>query len=181
MGRSEVTVGLSELLERHLRAKTCVWGREVSIEPLGRCRPDYLSVSAPWGKLATVSDIERASVGVYEVKSCMADLRSGHGLNAVGDLNYIVGPYELMMEVTERHCAGDESMPGGEWGWAYPLHRDYGKSKSVLDMPRYEGQTDDCWRLFWVEPGRASLSRPQPVFVYLWALLHAPRGKGSGC
>lgn len=180
MSRSEITAGLSELLERHLSGKTCVWGREVSIETLGRCRPDYLSVSAYFGKLAGLSDIERAEVAAYEVKSCMADLKSAHGLNAVGDLNYIVGPYELMMEVVERHCAGDESMPGGEWGWAYPLHKDSRSLKTLRDMPRYEGQTEG-WRLHWVTPGRLAAQRPQPIFVYLWALLHSCHGQGSSC
>lgn len=180
MGRSEITAGLSELLERHLSGLTCVWGSEVSIETLGRCRPDYLSVSASFGKFAALSGIERAEVTAYEVKSCMADLKSGNGLNAVGDRNYIVAPYELMMMVTERHCNGDESMPGGEWGWAYPLHRDHHRLDALGDMPRYEGQTEG-WSLRWVTPDRLAAQRPQPIFVYLWALLHAPRGKGSGC
>lgn len=60
MGRREITAGLSTLLERQLEQTTCVWGREVSIEALERCRPDYLSVSANFGKFAAVSSIERA-------------------------------------------------------------------------------------------------------------------------
>lgn len=180
MGRREITAGLSGLLERHLESKTCVWAPEVSIETIGRCRPDYLSVSAYFGKFAGVSGIERAEVTAYEVKSCMADLKSGNGLNAVGDYNYIVGPYELMMDVTRRRCDGDESMPGGEWGWAYPLHRDYRKLRTLRDMPRYEGQTDG-WGLYWVRPNQPDARRPQPIFVYLWALLHACHRQGSGC
>lgn len=61
MGRREITAGLSTLLERQLEQTTCVWGREVSIEALERCRPDYLSVSANFGKSASsYRCIERA-------------------------------------------------------------------------------------------------------------------------
>lgn len=172
MGRNEVTAGLSELLERHLNGKPFVWGAEVSIEPLGACRPDYLSVYAPYGAFATLSGIERAEVSVYEVKSCMADLKSGHGMNLIGDYNFIVAPYELMMEAVERHCDGDESMPTGSWGWAYPLHKDYKTLKTLRDMPRFEGGTEG-WRLKFVQPNQIGPSRPMPIFVYLWALLHA--------
>lgn len=181
MGRREITAGLSELVERHLEEKTCVWAAEVSIESLGRCRPDYLSVSASWGALATLASIERAAVTVYEVKSCMADFKSGHGLNAVGDSNYIVCPYELMMEIHRRHHYAGEDEPDGRWGWAYPIHRDYGKSRSVTEMPRYEGQTDECWKLRFIEPNQIEVARPMPIFVYLWALLNTRQQRRLAC
>lgn len=43
----------------------------------------------------TVSGIEKGDFYCYEIKSCEADFLSGHGLNFVGDYNYIVCPNEL--------------------------------------------------------------------------------------
>lgn len=43
----------------------------------------------------TVSGIEKGNFFCYEIKSCEEDFNSGHGLNFVGDYNYIVCPNEL--------------------------------------------------------------------------------------
>lgn len=37
-----------------------------------------------------VSDIEKGEFICYEIKSCIEDVYSGHGLNFVGEKNYIV-------------------------------------------------------------------------------------------
>ena len=142
MERPEITAGLSELLEQHLERQTCVWAKEVEVAPLGRCRPDYMSVSASWGKFAAVSSIERAEVTVYEIKSCMADYASGCGLNAIGDHNYLVLPYELMAEIDEA-----EGACHSDWGKAYPFPGSHGRVPDISRLPAYEGQTDGDLRL----------------------------------
>ena len=42
------------------------------------------------------SGLEQSEFLAYEVKSCKADFESGHGLNFIGDLNYVVVPPELV-------------------------------------------------------------------------------------
>ncbi len=148
MERPEITAGLSELLEQHLERQTGVWAKEVEVAPLGRCRPDYMSVSASWGKFAAVSSIERAEVTVYRVKSCMADYASGSCLNAIGDYNYLLLPYELMMEIDKA----------SGWGMAYPFPASHGRVPDPYRLPAYEGQTDG-WNLYWIRPG-CPKSRP---------------------
>lgn len=171
MGRSEITAGLSTLLEQHLDKQTCVYGSEVSIEPLGRCRPDYLAVSANYGKLATVASIERSEVIVYEIKSCLADFKSGHGVNEVGDNNWLVMPFEVIQSINQYDLSG--------WGIAYPYPVSHGRVPDIENLPTYEGQVEG-WKLYWgcKAPSRFS-QRPMPIMVYLWALLHSVNS-GSG-
>lgn len=174
MGRREITAGLSALLERQLEQTTCVWGREVSIEALERCRPDYLSVSANFGKFAAVSSIERAEVTVYEIKSCLADFKSGHGVNEIGDNNWLVMPYETLMKIIESE--GEYSI--GRWSVAYPFPEEHGRVPDIANLPTYEGQVDG-WKLYWGVKDLSRKTRPMPIMVYLWALLHSVNS-GSG-
>lgn len=174
MGRREITAGLSTLLERQLEQTTCVWGREVSIEALERCRPDYLSVSANFGKFAAVSSIERAEVTVYEIKSCLADFKSGHGVNEIGDNNWLVMPYETLMKIIESE--GEYSI--GRWSVAYPFPEEHGRVPDIANLPTYEGQVDG-WKLYWGVKDLSRKTRPMPIMVYLWALLHSVNS-GSG-
>lgn len=171
--RKAITKGLSTLLEKHLSANDNFWAKEVSIETLDRCRPDYVAVSAHFGKFASLSSIERAVVSVYEVKSCLADYKSGHGLNAVGDVNYIVAPYELIMKLTEMQCDGEIEQIDklGLWGTAYPFPESHGRVPDVANLPVYEGQVDG-WRLYWIEPN-FSPGRNQPISTFLWSMMYA--------
>lgn len=125
----------------------------------------------PVGKFACTSGIERATVGVYEVKSCLADFKSGHGLNCVGDVNYIVCPYELMMQITGMELQGNLGQHDPRWGYAYPYPETHGRTPNIDELPKYEGQVDG-WKLYFIAPDKAG-QRPQPVFVYLWALICA--------
>lgn len=174
MDRSKITAGISALIEQHLDKQTCVWGSEVSIESLGRCRPDYLAVSASYGKFATISAIERAEVTVYEVKSCLADFKSGNGLNEVGDTNWLVLPYEVLRKIVER----GEQYSLDRWSFAYPYPVSHGRIPDIDNLPAYEGQTDG-WKIYWGNKHLSNVSsRPMPVMVYLWALLHSVN---NGC
>lgn len=42
------------------------------------------------------SGLEQSEFMAYEVKSCKQDFESGHGMNFVADLNYVVVPPELV-------------------------------------------------------------------------------------
>lgn len=181
MGRKEITAGLSALVERHVSKPGGLWAAEVSIEPLGRCRPDYIEVTASGGKFATVAGIERACVSAYEIKSSMADYKSGNGLNAVGDENWIVCPYEVMMSINRAAVEGKiERSP--LWGFAYPYPAEHGAKGPDIDrLPRYEGQVEG-WKLHFIAASRFGGSPRQfPLSAILWSMMYAGARQGWRC
>lgn len=50
----------------------------------------------------TVSGIEKGDFYCYEVKSSIEDFNSGHGLNFIGDYNYLVMPEEVYVAVSNK-------------------------------------------------------------------------------
>ena len=54
---------------------------------------------------ATPGGIEQGLVYCYEVKSCKDDFVSGHGLNALGDYNYLVTTPEFAKELMDSRTA----------------------------------------------------------------------------
>lgn len=112
MSRPETTRALSDMVEARLRGKT-YWAREVLLGATDARSPlvDYMSFRlAPSHSLAiTPGLIEHGEFACYEVKSFMADFKSGHGLNFVGDKNYLVCERELADKLYEQqlipnHC-----------------------------------------------------------------------------
>lgn len=105
MSRPETTRALSDMVEARLRGKT-YWAREVLLGATDARSPrvDYMSFRlAPSHSLAiTPGLIEQGEFACYEVKSCMADFRSGHGLNFVGDRNFLVCERELADKLYEQ-------------------------------------------------------------------------------
>lgn len=103
--RPETTRALSDMVEARLRGKT-YWAREVLLGATDARAPrvDYMSFKlAPSGSLAiTPGLIEHSEFSCYEVKSCMADFKSGHGLNFVGDKNYLVCERDLADKLYEQ-------------------------------------------------------------------------------
>ena len=53
-----------------------------------------------------VSDIEKGIFTCYEIKSCLQDLYSGHGLNFFGEKNYIVMTMQLYKEMQKDIGSG---------------------------------------------------------------------------
>lgn len=98
MSRSETTAMLSKLVEKRLSSRCQIWGAEVSFDlSTGHdVRVDYMGFKphAPGGIIGA-SSVELGTFDAYEVKSCMADFNSGHGLNFIGDRNYLVCTREL--------------------------------------------------------------------------------------
>lgn len=169
MTRADITAGLSTLVEAHLSKQGRPWAKEVTIHNLGDVRPDYVSVMADYGGLADICHIERASVAIYEVKSCMADVKSGNGLNAIGDINWLVLPYELHRELV----FSDESLVPCWFGKAWPMPEGWSFG-NIDSMPAYEGQVDG-WRLHWAGAHHPPEhhGRKAPLVAYLWAMTYA--------
>lgn len=90
--REEMTEELSERVLARLRHEYSLVASEVWVDDDHRVdfvafRPERLS---PFP-----SSIERGEFVFVEVKSCMADFTSGHGLTFQGDLNWLVCPQSL--------------------------------------------------------------------------------------
>lgn len=98
INRPETTRALSDMVEARLRGKA-YWAREVLIGATDARSPrvDYMSFKlSPSSSFdITPGSIEHGEFSCYEVKSCMADFKSGHGLNFVGDRNFLVCEREL--------------------------------------------------------------------------------------
>lgn len=99
--REDMTCRLSRLVEKRLNRNAAVWAAEVEYDG---GRVDYVGYSPAVmnTEYGSASVVERGRFTFYEVKSCMADYESGHGLNFGGDDNFIVCPRELGVRLREE-------------------------------------------------------------------------------
>lgn len=101
MKRSEITDLLSrELVKLKLERKSSYsfWAHEVWLDRYTdhEKRVDFVAFYPHGGvRFTDGAHVERGKFHFFEVKSCMADIRSGHGLNFEGDANFLVMPVEL--------------------------------------------------------------------------------------
>ena len=101
MSRPEITALLSrELVELKLERKNSYsfWAHEVWLDRYTdhEKRVDFVAFFPHGGvRFTDGAHVERGRFHFFEVKSCMADLRSGHGLNFEGDANFLVIPVEM--------------------------------------------------------------------------------------
>lgn len=176
MGRKEVAQGLTELLRIHLDKKHIPYAEEVTFWMHDQIRPDFVAVDVEWKGSANICHIEQGEVNVYEIKSCVADFKSGHGLNMIGDNNFIVIPYEVSQKILKDDSA---EIPYG-WVFAFPVPKDF-RGKKFETIPKYEGQVEG-WRLSVPTQGKAYITRHFAISEVLWAMIHSQSGikKGRG-
>lgn len=113
MTRKEITALLdSELMRLRLTKKGSYsyWAHEVWLDRYTdhEKRVDFMEFLPKGG--VTYSDaphIEHGTFTFYEVKSCMSDLKSGHGLNFYGDENFLVMPVEMFEPYKETKINDD--------------------------------------------------------------------------
>lgn len=112
MTRAEKTKTLSNLLETKLICNRTFWAREVSLDfnTAHRKRVDYMTFKP---KNQTTSGIEKGVFTCYEVKSCLEDYKSGHGLNFIGEKNYIVIDMETYKKIIVDNEFGNPAHPVG--------------------------------------------------------------------
>jgi hypothetical protein len=109
MNRAETTAMLSENLERFVLKKYPLWGAEVRLnderdvfaDSESKGRVDYMAIET-LGMSHSIRSIEAGYVHAFEVKSCMEDFRSGHGLNRVGDVNWLVMTAHLSEQLIDQ-------------------------------------------------------------------------------
>lgn len=99
--RNMTTKQLSLLTERFINPKDdtrIYWAKEVTFDhgTDHAVRVDYMQFKPVNNR---VSGIEKGDFYCYEVKSCKEDFHSGHGLNFIGDFNYLVMPFSLYLEI----------------------------------------------------------------------------------
>ncbi|MCI1635183.1 hypothetical protein [Bifidobacterium sp.] len=103
--RRETTEMLSALVEKRLRSSGMFWAPEVNFDkgtPRNR-RVDFVGFK-PFTPNYVVepASVELGRFEFYEVKSCMADFKSGNGLTFYGDLNYLVTTREFAEELHQK-------------------------------------------------------------------------------
>lgn len=155
MGRKEVTAGLSELLERRLDKEGAKYAWEVEIEePITRhlLRVDYMAYTYPKMRQGALHFADQGTVTVYEVKSCMADYKSGNGLGFYGDRNVLVCPSALAEQLR-----GD--LPSNV-GVLCPIPQGRSVAAEYREQTPYGGETDG-WAL------RKYFADRDPVYAQL--------------
>lgn len=156
--RRDVTARLTVLAAKRMANMTPYWATEVDLD-MGKMHRVDLMGFVPLGS-PTGSDVSRVEGGTFvccEVKSCMDDFNSGHGLNFWGDQNWLVCPKALADEVRGNLPLGVKLMV---------LCPDAGGRRLVM---RYDLS------------GTHALHRTQPASVMMFALLRAIKnGRGDG-
>lgn len=92
MSREDITFELSNKVLAKLRREFELVAQEVWVDE--RHRVDFVAFRTARGEL-TAGSIEHGRFCFVEVKSCMDDFNSGHGLTFDGDDNWLVCPRDL--------------------------------------------------------------------------------------
>lgn len=133
--RKEVTRCLSELVEKRITGRNMVLSREVPFDKgtSSERRVDYVAFRPfmPEQRLEP-SSLELGTFEFYEIKSCIADFESGHGLTFEGDENYLVTVPDLAERLRVEHRIPDDCtavlVPTSDWS---RLRRAFGKDSDM--------------------------------------------------
>lgn len=104
MNRPDITKDLFRRLEYHVNPRNdprIYTASEVTFDYSSNhaIRVDYMRFKPANN---SVSGIEKGDVYCYEIKSSVEDYRSGHGLNYIGDYNYLVMPESVFDALRDR-------------------------------------------------------------------------------
>lgn len=98
MRRRDVTEELSKKVAKKLRRQFAIVAQEVWVD--ADHRVDFVAFSPGIG--GRNMKLEHGRFVFVEVKSCMADFKSGHGLTFKGDENWLVCPRDLADELHDK-------------------------------------------------------------------------------
>ena len=109
MNRKETTELLTDILIHDRLSDRKYYAKEVSIDygTTNVKRVDVMEFVPQ--SVMSVSGIEKGNFVCYEIKSCKEDIFSGHGLNFLGEQNYIVTTME-----TYKTLCGSAIIANGE-------------------------------------------------------------------
>lgn len=99
--RKEITEMLLSLIEGKTSTPGIYSAREVALDwgSENVRYVDYMTFSPK--NTISVAGIEKGIFTCYEIKSCYEDLYSGHGLNFIGEKNYIVTTMNVYQRIVE--------------------------------------------------------------------------------
>ena len=103
--RGEVTAELSEKVWARLCRENALVASEVWVDDARRVDFVAYRPHRPRDRSsnhATAAELESGTFTFVEVKSCMADFKSGHGLTFLGDENWLVCPRDLAHELYDE-------------------------------------------------------------------------------
>lgn len=103
--RVETTHALGGLVVRRLNARRLYWSAEVTFDRSTdhERRIDFVGFKPYTPECrAECYSVELGTFECYEVKSCLEDFTSGHGLSFYGDRNYLVCPAGLADHLRHR-------------------------------------------------------------------------------
>lgn len=121
--REETTEELSERVLARLRREYSLVSSEVWVDDVHRV--DFVGFR-PARNSPFPSSIERGEFVFVEVKSCMNDFKSGHGLTFRGDANWLVCPAPLPSPpITQSRMPAGRTVTVSVWATAsHPAHSD---------------------------------------------------------
>lgn len=148
MTRAEITSRLSSLVEARIAPRCPLWAPEVEV-PGGRV--DYMGFRPygySYGYTPDSSSLERGELTCYEVKSCMADFQSGHGLNFAGDINWLVCPQDLCDALRESfRLPQNAGVLCPDAGWRRLLVKIENPCRAYVDIRRSMPAAEAIWRI----------------------------------
>lgn len=145
MTRTETTFALTRLAESRIRRQCRLWAPEVKVPGDGRV--DFMGFQ-PYCDRPDAASIERGKLVCYEVKSCMADFESGHGLNFVGDVNWLVCPVELCESLRESlSLPSNAGVLCPDSGWGRLIVKIENPATSYSEIRRSMTAAEAIWRI----------------------------------
>lgn len=169
MNRTEITAGLSELLRKRLKNECRRFAEEVTFyNPL--IRVDFVAFKPGRNGIFSVGGVETGVTSFYEVKSCMADFKSGNGLNFHGDENWLVAPTELV-----NALAGESFLNCGVY---VPVPKGSSVMREMESPTPYSGEVDG-WSLHVRDSIAYPTSREYSLTQILAAMIFARGIKGG--
>ena len=130
MTRTETTDWLYRILfESRFSGMGKYYACEVTLDTgtISPRRIDVLQFVPP--RATYIGDIEKGEFICYEVKSCLEDIMSGHGLNFIGEKNYIVTTLDTYKKFLEKIAPRDEENTFFSWynkDRPWDVQRDFG-------------------------------------------------------
>lgn len=185
MNRKETTKLLTEILIQERMADRKYYAKEVTLD-YGAAHPKRVDVMQflPRGT-TSASDIEKGIFICYEIKSCVQDVYSGHGLNFYGEKNYVVCTMEtykkLMPDIREGKFDNFRKTESPEsskyYGFLVPipkeiyLHDSDAMHENFMEPKKFGGEASDwkLWTAAYCREGR----RNRPVTELLFCMLRS--------
>lgn len=166
MNRKETTKILTDIVTYSLRDRK-YYAKEVTLD-YGTTHSKRIDIMQFSPKGTTYSsDIEKGIFTCYEVKSCVEDIYSGHGLNFYGEKNYIVITMDTYKQIQDDYRSGKlgryiiENYPESSkyWGILVPVPDSIDLRDSNAIFKEYENPTDFTkniynWKLYCPIPCR---------------------------